>query len=243
MVLRNANPTGFDNSWSHYRGHSLCEAVLSTAKPLWAVIAVLVLCALLAVRGRKGALLRRFTGTFFLFGLFSLLLVGAVLIVLAPFQDWGQSEELDLSYDEYVARGKDPSFDPEGAFNISYRLNTTRDSYDEWRKLDLSPQAFDTLVARTSAYMEESNAKDGGDEGTTTSVSPSRNSFPEDWPQPESDTPPWWDPPKAEDVVRRCWEWRREESRLHAKRSKGWYWVYDSGAGRLWTWEWNRQHR
>ena len=191
---------------------------------LFAVIAVLG--AIHAVSRKKWALVRSLTSIpSVVLGLALLLLVGGALAGFALFGDWNKPEYLGLTYEEYVARFQDPSFDPVGASNISYRLDTTRDSYDAWTKLDISPEAFGALVARMSAYVEESNARSSGIEGATKRLSPSPNLFPEGWPRPDTDLPAWWDPPNTKEMVRIHWEWRREASGLRAKRSKGWLWA------------------
>jgi hypothetical protein len=200
---------------------------------------------LLNVRQPWGRFLRRLTLPAFLA---CVALAGIMMLLFIPFSlvpDFGGDREYaELTYDKYRTLVGEEGLDPVGARDISYRVHFTRDSYDIWLRMHMDPSAYEPLLAQTSANMKDLHFASYGGKGVgpVRQSSDRRASFPGNWPEPESEPPRWWNPPRADRALP-CTRWELQvDASVYSGRAKGWYWLYDRDESILWIWEWNRQH-
>jgi hypothetical protein len=200
---------------------------------------------LLNVRRPWGRFLRRLVLPAFLA---CVVLASAMMLLLLPSSlvpDFGGNHEYtELNYERYRTLIGEEGLDPVGATDISFRCHSTRDSYDIWLRMHIDPGAYESLLAQWSAKMKDLYFASYRGKG----IGPVRQSthrsasFPENWPEPETKPPGWWNLPH-EDRALACTRWELQvDDSDYSGRAKGWYWLYDSDEGVLWIWEWNRQH-
>jgi len=156
----------------------------------------------------------------------------------------GNTQYTNLTYAQYASKVGLHEFDPEGAFDISFRGYSTIDSSDGWWRMKISQPEFDKLLKQMTSSMEDPayvsyKSKRVGPLRKTTSGDPS---IPGNWPKPDTTPPAWWKPPtNGQRLSVTRWELQVDNTSYDG-RSKGWLWLYDPDAMMLWIWHWNYQH-
>jgi len=159
--------------------------------------------------------------------------------------EFGHPTELrDLNYEQFAARSGNGPFNPKGASHISAYSVHSIDSHDEYLAMSIPPEAYEVLLDRQSRLMTDYR---GFASHESLYLGPVRKStatgaaFPSNWPPQDTSPPPWWKPEQAAQTAERtCWELQTNAS--GTLRSRGWYWLDDRKAAKLWIWEWSYQH-
>jgi hypothetical protein len=171
-------------------------------------------------------------------------LAAMIFHAVAELNFGGEYSGENLTYEQFVSRSDPTLFDPRGARQISYFTHRTRDGYDKWIKLAISPDDYQSLVERFSQIMKQRKfiSHDGAVARPLENTESGNASVPSGWPQPEGTPPAWWSPPSG-GLNLSCTHWAVHiDDGSYLGRSMGWYWLYDPKSQALWIWEWNYQH-
>ena len=208
-------------------------------------LALLALLSLLLPSSRRVHAVRRIAGKAGLVAFICATLLLAVVAFVAILggawspQFGGDTEGVDLTYEQYISAVGNAGLVPKGASEICFRCHSTIDSYDFWLKVRLPSAAYDSLLAKMSADLQDPDFVSTKKNillpvKKTVSESPD---LPGNWPSPEVNPPSWFESGRIGDQVQ-CTQW---DVQL-ADRAKGWYWLYDLDSETLRISEWNRQH-
>ena len=162
-------------------------------------------------------------------GLLALVGVSSFVAVILSggLQFGGTNELIEQTYGEYKTALASSSFDPRGASNISVRISSTRDGYDEWWHFTISDSDFEALVTQVAALESGPNEIRFESQSAIPPVN---------W-NAEAEVPPWWTIDGG--VTPKAIHWCVDAG--GAERHHGWFFLFNSDLQEAWCWHWNHQ--